>query len=87
MSGAGTAVATTAVTALTQSDPEPAHDELAGYNVAPDADELEAGRIFSAATDLDLELLSRRLWSRIRRQIRSELLIDRERAGVLADVR
>ena len=87
MSAAGTAVATAAVTALAQSDPESAHDELAGYNVAPDADELEAGRIFAAATDLDLELLSRRLWSRIRRQIRSELLIDRERAGVLADVR
>jgi hypothetical protein len=40
-----------------------------------------------ALTELDLERLTRRLWGRIRRELRGELLIDRERAGALADMR
>ncbi len=46
-----------------------------------------AGQLFAAATDLDLEMLARRLYGRFRRDLRRELLIDRERAGVLADAR
>jgi hypothetical protein len=38
-------------------------------------------------SELDLDRLTRRLWLRIRRELRTELLIDRERAGVLADMR
>jgi hypothetical protein len=37
--------------------------------------------------DLDVDALFRRLWVRIRRELRTELLIDRERAGALADFR
>jgi hypothetical protein len=36
---------------------------------------------------MDIDHLSRRLWSRIRREMRTELLVDRERAGSLADIR
>lgn len=55
-------------------------------------DEPYAGQELAAHTvqqmsELDLEILARRLWGRLRRELRSELLIDRERAGVLADVR
>ncbi len=55
-------------------------------------DEPYAGQEMSAhvvqqMSELDLEILARRLWGRLRRELRSELLIDRERAGVLADVR
>jgi hypothetical protein len=49
-------------------------------------DEEAAGRVFAAATDLDIDALSRRIWSRIRREMRTELLIDRERSGTLADL-
>jgi hypothetical protein len=45
-----------------------------------------AGRVFESASDLDLERLARRLYGRFRRDLRRELLIDRERAGTLADV-
>ncbi len=48
-------------------------------------DEALAGRVFDAASELDLEKLSRRLYGRFRRDLRRELLIDRERAGTLAD--
>ena len=50
-------------------------------------DEEHAGRIFAAASEVDIDNLSRRLWSRIRREMRTELLVDRERAGSLADIR
>ncbi|HZB42239.1 MAG TPA: DUF4157 domain-containing protein, partial [Ilumatobacter sp.] len=50
-------------------------------------DEEAAGRIFAAASEVDIDVLSRRLWSRIRRELRTELLVDRERAGSLADIR
>ena len=50
-------------------------------------DEEAARRIFAAATEVDIDVLSRRLWSRLRRELRTELLVDRERAGSLADIR
>jgi hypothetical protein len=37
--------------------------------------------------ELDLDDLARRLYERIRRRLRAELLIDRERAGLIADLR
>jgi hypothetical protein len=37
--------------------------------------------------ELDLDELARRLYDRIRRRLRAELLIDRERAGLIADLR
>jgi hypothetical protein len=43
--------------------------------------------LLSSASDHDVDVLSRRIWSRIRREMRSELLVDRERAGALADHR
>jgi hypothetical protein len=49
-------------------------------------DEEAASRVLAAATDLDIDALSRRIWSRIRREMRTELLIDRERSGTLADL-
>jgi hypothetical protein len=54
---------------------------------AHDADELMARRVFAAATDIDLDSLTRRLYSRIRRELRTELIVDRERSGSLADMR
>lgn len=48
-------------------------------------DETLARQVFAAASDLDLEQLARRLYGRFRRDLRRELLIDRERAGTLAD--
>lgn len=51
------------------------------------ADDVDPARVVEDLTEVDLDRLTRRLWSRIRRELRSELLIDRERAGVLADVR
>jgi hypothetical protein len=56
-----------------------------------DADEPDTGAaaavLLSSASDHDVDVLSRRIWSRIRREMRSELLVDRERAGALADHR
>jgi hypothetical protein len=49
-------------------------------------DEL-AGTVVDSLTEVDIEMLSRRLWERLRRELRTELLIDRERAGALADIR
>jgi hypothetical protein len=40
----------------------------------------------SEAPDDELEELAERLYDHIRARFRSELLIDRERAGLLADV-
>lgn len=45
-----------------------------------------ASTLLSAASEHDIDALSRQVWSRIRREMRTELLIDRERAGVLADL-
>ena len=40
-----------------------------------------------AAPEVDLDDLARRVYGRVRTQLRSELLIDRERAGLLTDFR
>ncbi len=55
-------------------------------SASADHDGRAAHRIFAAASELDMDVLTRRLYGRIRRELRSELLIDRERAGALADV-
>ena len=49
--------------------------------------EAAATNIVESMSDIDLDRLTRRLWTRMRRELRSDLLIDRERAGVLADMR
>lgn len=41
----------------------------------------------NGAPDLDLDDLARRLYGRLRSRLRAELLVDRERAGLLADWR
>ncbi len=53
----------------------------------PVADDELSANVVESLTELDLEVLTRKLWRRVRREIRGELLIDRERAGVLADFR
>jgi hypothetical protein len=45
------------------------------------------GELISTSSEIDLDELGRRLYERVRRELRHELLVDRERAGVLADVR
>jgi hypothetical protein len=47
----------------------------------------ERAHLVESLNELDLDRLTRRLWSRMRRELRGELLIDRERAGALADMR
>nr|WP_268255115.1 DUF4157 domain-containing protein [Streptomyces spinoverrucosus] len=47
----------------------------------------DATRFVDAMDDLALDLLSTRIYDRLRSRIRQELLIDRERAGVLTDFR
>jgi len=39
------------------------------------------------AAPIDLDDLARRVYGQVRTQLRSELLIDRERAGLLTDFR
>jgi hypothetical protein len=51
-----------------------------------DRQQAAASTLLSSASEHDIDALSRRIWSRIRREMRTELLIDRERAGVLADL-
>jgi hypothetical protein len=41
----------------------------------------------STASDAELEELARKLYEPIRSRLRAELLIDRERAGMIADLR
>jgi len=60
-------------------------DALATHIDDDPDDRAMASRVFDAASDLDLEKLTRRLYGRFRRDLRRELLIDRERAGTLAD--
>jgi hypothetical protein len=54
-----------------------------GALAAPDLDESAA----SPRSDQDLDDLARRLYDRFRSHIRDELLIDRERAGLVTDLR
>jgi hypothetical protein len=50
----------------------------------PAPGQIERGRL-SEAPDDELEELADRLYDHIRARFRTELLIDRERAGLLAD--
>jgi hypothetical protein len=53
-------------------------------NAAESAGE-EPERATAAPAELDLDRLAQQLYGRIRTRLRSELLIDRERSGLLAD--
>lgn len=92
-SASGSAVRTgaTAVAAAALEHRVDGHRSLSEHEGAHDDEwarhEAAAGHIFAAASELDIDALSRRIWGRIRREMRSELLVDRERAGVLADAR
>jgi hypothetical protein len=79
--GAGAVIGHELAEHLHHGQHEGAHDD--SYAL----DEEHAARIFAAASEVDIDNLSRRLWSRIRREMRTELLVDRERAGSLADIR
>jgi len=62
--------------------------DVVGDDDAPEHDTgAAAATLLSSASEYDIDVLSRRIWSRIRREMRSELLVDRERAGALADHR
>ena len=61
-----------------------AHPELEGSAFANA--EL-ASLVVDSMSEIDLEVLTRRLYRRLRTHIRQELLIDRERSGALADIR
>jgi hypothetical protein len=47
----------------------------------------ESGRPLLGPHDIDLDELTLRLYDRIRSRLRLELLLDRERAGLLSDFR
>jgi hypothetical protein len=54
---------------------------------APHAPDEMGHQVVHSLGEVELEVLARRLYGRIRRELRTELLIDRERAGALADIR
>jgi hypothetical protein len=54
---------------------------------SPQAPDEMAHQVVQSLGEVELEMLARRLYGRIRRELRTELLIDRERAGALADIR
>jgi hypothetical protein len=54
---------------------------------ATPADSAGAARATEEAAPIDLDDLARRVYGQVRTQLRSELLIDRERAGLLTDFR
>jgi len=62
-----------------------------GPSGAPAASSVQAGGAAGAAAGLagvseaDLDLLARRLYGRVRDRLARELLLDRERSGMLAD--
>ena len=67
-------------------DPAPPDRPAALQRVVSDAGTEDAERArLSEAPDDELEELAHRLYDHIRARIRSELLVDRERAGLLAD--
>jgi hypothetical protein len=89
---APTTTTTTTAVAAGEASPSPAAALAAGVALGAVAahlddgdDQTAASRVFDAASDLDLDQLARRLYGRFRRDLRRELLIDRERAGTLAD--
>jgi hypothetical protein len=52
-----------------------------------DDNQAQSGRAEINPDDIDLDALARRLWERIRTNLRGELLVDRERSGKLTDFR
>ena len=77
-----TASPTTTTTATAPGDADGPATALQG-----EITEEVTGNLVETLSEIDLDRLTRRLWTRIRRELRGELLIDRERAGVLADMR
>jgi hypothetical protein len=51
------------------------------------ANAAEAASVAEEAAPIDIDDLARRVYGQVRTQLRSELLIDRERAGLLTDFR
>lgn len=64
-----------------------ASDDTAGSAPTPAATSIPGGGPIAGASDKDLDELARRLYERIRRRLSRELLADRERAGLLTDLR
>jgi len=65
--------------------PEPVPVPYPDWSVAPDAGTATVQT--RAVPEVDLDDLARRVYGRVRTHLRSELLIDRERAGLLTDFR
>lgn len=63
-----------------ESDAQPAHDDWKYGQPNPDKGAFDVNRI-------DLDELAGRLYDRVRSRLRLELLVDRERAGLLTDFR
>ncbi len=61
-------------------DAKPAHDDWKYGQANPDQSSFDVSRI-------DLDELSSRIYDRLRSRLRLELLVDRERAGLLTDFR
>lgn len=75
--------------ALPESDPEPAHavpesDEQVGDD---DGEDTDADTSATAMTADRIDGLAGQLYDRIRDRLRQELLVDRERALMLTDLR
>jgi hypothetical protein len=64
-----------------------ADDGARGSAPTPAATSTPGGGPLAGGSDKDLDELARRLYDRIRRRLSRELLADRERAGILTDLR
>jgi hypothetical protein len=88
--GAGTPTATATTPAATAPGPSKQlslSDALKGLvGIAP-SDSQPAAEPPIDLTRLDMEELSVRIYNHLRRRLRQELLVDRERAGLLTDYR
>jgi hypothetical protein len=64
-----------------------ADDGPAGSAPTATATSTPGGGAFAGGSDKDLDELARRLYDRFRQRLTRELLADRERAGILTDLR
>ncbi len=91
--GVPSAAAFDATVQLAADDPPPpAADSAAGASgsagaVQGGAAAAPAGGLTTQLSDRDMDEMLRKLYPRLRRHLSSELLVARERAGVLADLR
>lgn len=76
---------------ILSAPPPPASAEapaLPSQPAAPETSEAPKGQNkFQMPNERDLDELAKRLYNRIRRQLRSELVVERERVGLIADLR